>query len=332
MYKQLILGLLATLVLGSCGVDSKHFRLEGRILNMNQGEFYVYNDEGMVAGIDTIKVNGGRFVYEMPCDRPTTLMLVFPNYSEQPIFAQPGKSVDVKGDASHLKELEVEGTDDNELMSKFRAQTASASPPEIKRDAMRFIEDHPQSAVGLFLVRKYFVVTPEPDYKEAARLIKIMTGKQTGNGPLNRLATLIKSYESTATGTKLPTFTYYDSKGRPVSSSELSVGTAVICSWASWSYDSMDQLRAVKQAQRKSGGRLTVVSISVDGSKAECDQQLKRDSITWKNICDGNMFEGKAIRQLGLAEIPDNIIVKNGRIVARGVPTKDLQQTIERHL
>ena len=34
-------------------------------------------------------------------------MLVFPNFSEQPIFAQSGKTVNVKGDATHLKEMSV---------------------------------------------------------------------------------------------------------------------------------------------------------------------------------------------------------------------------------
>ena len=47
-------------------------------------------------------------------------MLVFPNFSEQPIFAKPGETVDIKADTSHLKELEATGTKDNELMNDFR--------------------------------------------------------------------------------------------------------------------------------------------------------------------------------------------------------------------
>ncbi len=332
MYKQLILGLLSLVALASCGVDGKHFKLEGRILNMNQGEFYVYNDEGLVRGIDTIKVNGGRFAYEMPCDHPSTLMLVFPNFSEQPIFAEPGQSVDISGDASHLKELKVEGTDDNELMSKFRQRIASASPPEIRKYVRQFVEDHPKSAVGVYLVRKFLITAVEPDYNEAAALIKLMTQKQPQNGPLNRLATLIGSYQQTAVGSRLPNFTYYDTKGRMVSSSQLSSGLAIIFTWASWSYESMDLLRAVKQAQRKAAGRLKVLSISVDASVADCDQQLKRDSISWGNICDGMLLEGKSVKQLGLMAVPDNLLIKDGRIIARGISAQDLPQTIEQHL
>ena len=59
--------------------------------------------------MDTIKVQGGRFSFEKPCKENYTIMIVFPNFSEQPIFAESGKSVDIKADASHLKEMEVKG-------------------------------------------------------------------------------------------------------------------------------------------------------------------------------------------------------------------------------
>jgi hypothetical protein len=61
-----------------------------------------------------------------------TLMIVFPNFTEQPVFAAPGKSVDIKGDASHLKEMKVKGTKPNELMNQLREQIANASPNEIQ--------------------------------------------------------------------------------------------------------------------------------------------------------------------------------------------------------
>ena len=88
-----ILILFITLVLTSCGVSSGHFKFEGKFLNMNQGEFYVYSPDGGFEGVDTIKVEGGRFTFETECKEDFTIMLVFPNFSEQPIFAKSGKSV-----------------------------------------------------------------------------------------------------------------------------------------------------------------------------------------------------------------------------------------------
>ena len=41
-----VLTAVVTVMLVSCGVDGKHFKLSGRLLNMNQGEFYIYSETG----------------------------------------------------------------------------------------------------------------------------------------------------------------------------------------------------------------------------------------------------------------------------------------------
>ena len=43
----------------SCGVRNGHFKMEGHFLKMNQGEFYLYSPDGIINGIDTLKLNGG---------------------------------------------------------------------------------------------------------------------------------------------------------------------------------------------------------------------------------------------------------------------------------
>lgn len=332
MHKQLLFSLVTMLSLVSCGVDSKHFKMEGRILNMNQGEFYVYDDQGFISGIDTIKIEGGRFVYEMECERPTTVMLVFPNFSEQPIFAESHESVTIKGDASHLKVLSVKGTKTNERMTEFRQQISNASPPEIKKHASQLIEDHPESPIAPYLLKKYFVNTAKPDFREASRLAKIIMEKQPGNLQLARQSQMIENLNKAKVGSPLPTFTAYDLRGRLVSSSDLSNGLAVICAWASWSYESTAQLRSIQRIQKKSKGRLKAVSISVDASRKDCKDVIDRDSIAWPNVCDEKLLESKTLLQLGMTSIPDNILIKNGKIIARGLSTKDLEDTIEKNL
>lgn len=332
MHKNILLLALTLILLCACGVDGSRFRMEGRILNMNQGELYVYSDDGTIRGVDTIRVQGGRFTYETECSRPATLMLVFPNFSEQPVFAQPGEEVDIQGDASHLRELRVEGTDDNELMTRFREQVASASPPEARRYATMLVEDHPESVVGVYLVRKYLVTTPQPDPREALRLLALMRGRQQTNAALSRMELLLKPMAAAAVGQRLPVFTAYDMRGRLVSSSDLMHGLAVICSWASWSYESTMMLRTVKTVQEKAAGRLAVVSFAMDASRHDAQRPLAGDTIRWPNVCDGQLFEGKAVQQLGLRTVPDNIVVKDGRIIARSLSAQQLQQTLEKYL
>ena len=330
MLKRLLLiSLPALFLLASCGEDSKHFKIEGRLLQINQGEFYLYSSDGTISGFDTIKVQGGRFSHEIECDHPTTLTLVFPNFSEQPIFAEPGKTVDIDGDASHLKMLKIKGTDDNELMSDFREQIAASSPPEIKRFAARFIEDHPQSPVSIYLVKKYFIITPRPDYREAARLLKLMKASQPDNFIISNMLRDTKVLAQSAVGTRLPAFKIKDMKGNTITSNSLTRGLVVICTWASWSYPSTDMLRQLHQIQIDKQKPFKVISICVDANKADCDTYLSVNEIKTPNVFTGEMFNTAPLKILGLQNVPDNIVVKDGKIVARSLDINSLREKVE---
>lgn len=143
-------------------------------LHINTGELYVYSPDGVIDGMDTIKIQDGRFALDVPCHDEGTIMIVFPNYSQQPVFAESGGAVEIKADASHLKEMEVKGTDANELMTKFRKSLSNVSPPEETRLAGQFIKDHPESPVSIYLTRRYFVDADKPDYAKAAAFIRLM--------------------------------------------------------------------------------------------------------------------------------------------------------------
>lgn len=332
MRKHLYLFALLPLLLAACGTDGKHFKFEGRFLHLNQGEFYLYSEDGTVCGIDTIKVEGGRFAYEMECDNPTTLIMVFPNFSRQPIFAEPGKTVSIKGDASHLKEMEVTGTEDNELMTAFRKQVAESSPPEKKKLAIKFAEDHATSRVSGYLVNEYLVATPQPDFQKALKMTQLLLAKQQRNGQLARMEQALKPVTQCGVGTRLPAFTARDTEGNSVSSSSLTKALAVVTVYASWNSESMNQLRKLKELRRKNGSRLQVLTLSVDASKKDFANSLRIDTITWPVVCDGKMFEGDLLRKLGLFAVPNNLLVKDGRVVARGLSTDDLVQRINKML
>ena len=335
-FKVVRAGLVAAtlaLLLAACGVDGKRFRVEGRFLNLNRGEFYVYSTNGLIDGIDTVKLEGGRFTYDIPCEREGTLVMVFPNFSEQPIFAQPGKSVDIEGDASHLKELTVKGTKDNKLMNQFREAIVNASPPQVAKIAAMFAADNPISLVSVYLVRRYFITTPTPNYKEAERLVKLLLAQQPKNGELNRMQTLISTLAKTSVGAPLPAFQARSTKGEKVSQQPYSKAVvAVFNVWSTTNMQSMEIQRMLKQKVRDSKGKLQVVSLCVDPILRECNDVLQRDSISWPNICDGAMFEGDVAKKLGIYTVPFNILLKNGKIIARDLDNNQLKEQLDKLL
>ncbi|MBF1402214.1 MAG: DUF4369 domain-containing protein [Prevotella histicola] len=322
--KRIVLFLLLVLMLISCGTRSGHFKMEGRFLHMNQGELYVYSPDGGIDGLDTIKIEAGRFAYEIPCSKPATLVIIFPNYSVQPIFAESGGSVEVKADASHLKEMEVKGTDDNELMTKFRKQIANSSPPDELKYAIQFIKDHPESTVSVYLLNRYLIQTETPDYKQAANLLKILLKEQPGNVTLGRLQRQISGLGTLKVGDKLPNFTAKDVNGKLINNATLANQTIIISTWAAWSYESLDFQRALNDAVK--AGKIAALGISVDANPKEVRQALKNDDITFPNVCDGKMLSTPLLKTFGLTTVPDNIVVRNGKIIERGITANTVRQ------
>lgn len=322
--KRIVLFLLLVLILISCGTRSGHFKMEGRFLHMNQGELYVYSPDGGIDGLDTIKIEAGRFAYEIPCSKPATLVIIFPNYSVQPIFAESGGSVEVKADASHLKEMEVKGTDDNELMTKFRKQIANSSPPDELKYAIQFIKDHPESTVSVYLLNRYLIQTETPDYKQAANLLKILLKEQPGNVTLGRLQRQISGLGTLRVGDKLPNFTAKDVNGKLINNTTLANQTIIISTWAAWSYESLDFQRALNDAVK--AGKIAALGISVDANPKEVRQALKNDDITFPNVCDGKMLSTPLLKTFGLTTVPDNIVVRNGKIIERGITANTVRQ------
>lgn len=368
--------LVAALVCTSCGTDSRHFRIDGRLLHLNQGEFYVYSPDGTINGLDTIKVQAGRFSYEVACDRPMTLMIVFPNFTEQPVFAQPGKSVDLKGDASHLKEMTVKGTKDNELMNKFREMIHNAAPPEMKKCAQLFVQDHPESRVGAYLVDRYFIHDANPDTKTAVRLVDLMIEKQPENGYLKRQKRQLTASFVATKGADIPNVLGTTVDGRTIGRVQLTKApVTVVCALATWKYESMSQFRRLAAYAASQQGRVAVVGVSIDASSSLVRSQLasqigisdsasglafgsssgsssglasglssgpssgsasaaaqgsssSRSSSTCYVVCDGKMVESPFFTRLGLTSVPDNIVIKNGRIAAAHLTDNQLTEFI----
>lgn len=328
--EKLFLLLASLFILTACGVDSNRFRLEGRFRNMNQGEFLVYSTDGGIDGVDTVQVRNGRFSYETTLRMPSTFIIVFPNYSELPVFAQPGKSISIKGDVSHLKEIAVGGTDANDDMTKLRMQLNKLMPPEVPGAVEEFIKDNPESQICPYLLQHYFLQIPEPDYKKAYELVGIMLKKKPEDGMLMRWQKELKALRNDVRNGKLPAFSGTDVKGRSVSQNDLKSKVNVLSVWVSWNFMSIDTQRRLQALKKTYGDKLSIVSICLDGDINDCKKRLNRDSIQWKTICDGRMWQTPVLAKLGVGSLPANwIIDQKGVIVDHNLSPQQMEEKIK---
>ena len=321
--------LLSLLV--SCGVADDRFRVEGRFKNINQGEFYIINYEKGTK--DTLNVRDGRFAYDIGLRDTATLVLVFPNYSELPIFASPGTVVTIDGDVSHLKETDVKGTADNKMMTEFRMATNELMPPEVKEKALLFITDHPESVASVYLLRRYFIMGLEPDYPKAYKLCTTLLYHQPSNLTLVQLHQQLERLKNLHGKGQMPKFSATDTKGRNVGNDMLTGRVNIIMAWASWNFESQNAIRQMNLVQKDHPADIKIVSVCLDASPVEGRIMLEHDSIAWPNICDGLMWDSPVLSQLGLTFVPDNIVAdKHGNIVGRSLRTTELRTKVEEML
>lgn len=323
----LILFLSYFLIL-SCSTPDDIFLLKGKFKNFNQGELYIYSQTGK-GRIDTVRLAEGKFSYDLFLDDTLVLSVVFPNYSEIPVIAMPGTSVNMEGDASHLKEVSVKGTSENNELTAFRLQISTQTPPEAKKSAAAFIKEHPSSPACLYLLNKYFLLMADANYEEAAQLLELVTKANPGKRRLNDILSQIRGLSAAKAGKRLPRFTAVTTNGARVTQSDLQGTMNVISVWATWNYESQSQQRELKKLKKEYGSRLQLLSLCLDGNPEECKKQLKHDSISWYTVCDGRMWSGELARDLGISRVPDNILIDSqGKIVGRSLSLDELKKKL----
>ena len=315
-------------IFSSCGSDRQTFLLEGTFKGFNQGELYIYGVNG-TRKLDTISVVKGAFRYEVSLEEPVTFALVFPNFSELPVFGEPRTEVEIEGDASHLKETKISGTELNEAMTSFRLKTSQMTPPEATQAAEAFIKENPASPISLYLLNKYFTQTPTPDYKKAIALVTELCKAQPDEPSLKGLAEKMKGLESLRDGATLPSFTAKDINGKTVKSSDLNAPVNVIYTWAKWNYESVNMQRQLTYLQKQNKDKIKLLGICVDVDLKGCRQTTEKDSVKWSTINDRKLWESPLVQKLGLSYVPDNIITNSkGKIITHTLKAFDLQDKL----
>ena len=281
--------------------------------------------------------------------------------------------------------MTVKGTKDNELMNKFREMIRNAAPPEMKKYAQLFVQDHPESRVGAYLVDRYFIHDANPDTKTAVRLVDLMIEKQPENGYLKRQKRQLTASFVATKGADIPNVLGTTVDGKTIGRVQLTKApVTVVCALATWKYESMSQFRRLAAYAASQQGRVAVVGVSIDASPSLVRSQLasqlgisdsasgsafgpssgsssgpssgsssgsasglasgsssasasvaaqgsssSRSSSTCYVVCDGKMVESPFFTRLGLTGVPDNIVIKNGRIAAAHLTDNQLTEFIK---
>ncbi len=324
---------LLLLLLTACGVPKNKVHIEGTFGGIRQSDILVYEEDEAFAGMDTIKVRDGKFSYERTLDKTVVLTLLFPNFAEMYLIAEPGKAIEIKGNAGKLLETVIEGTEENELLTEFRRtnlQTADAALPMAAAD---FIHSHPGSLAATVLFRQYFVKAANPDAKTTLTLLDALRKAQPDNATLARIEERLRPLLETNVGNVLPDFSVALLDGDSISRAELLGKPSLVCFTAAWHPDFNRIAGQMKRLRDTYGERLNILNVSLDENKKTLLRRMEEDSLESITVCDEQGFHTMLALRCGIRYVPGNLLMdENGKILRRDIPVRALPDEIAKLL
>lgn len=344
--------LISLLTLLGCGGTAGQFRLCGDFDHLEQGEFFIYSPDGGLDNLDTLRLREGKFDYSVPLTGNATYYILYPNFSELAVFGESGKVVKVKGDARSLNEVEVKGTEENELYTKFRKESQGLSTQKLDTLARDYILRYPTMQMSKFLLNKYFVLPEKSNRQMMWEVYDSLCRANPSDVTLSNLSNDIRHKNVLEVGSRIPAFNLTSrrvelklykkdkktkkdkTETRVIESIELSDTASsykdkplLMVFWASWRSGSASGLFRARKLMKEKKDSLQLISYSLDVEDSELKAVERRDSIDYPSCCDFLSWNSPLVQQWGIKELPFFVLVdKERKIVAAGTNwTEDIE-------
>lgn len=301
--KRFILYYFIAFTLLSCGNPQGQFRLTGEFEHLQQGEFYLYCPEQGQISFDTIKLTNGKFEYQRELQEEVTFYLLYPNFTEQVIFAKGGTNIKIKGDAQKLTETEVLGTKDNELLTEFRLKHLKKTLEEQIADATKFIQENPKSQVSKYLFKKYFLDGICTDTTKIIQTYDIISQAQPESPDIIKWKNLVETKSKGININEFKKLNFITAEKDTVTTETFKGKPLLITIWASWLNNSYHNFQT-KRLWTKYQDSVQVLSISLDLSMSDLNEGIKRSDILWPVYCNFEGWNNPIIEYLAINEIP----------------------------
>ena len=293
--------LIAVLALSSC-LGGGEVHIKGKFVNLKQAELYIYSPDGGLDHLDTIRVENGKFKWRTLLNGDATFYIVFPNMTEQVVFASGGDRIKLKGDGGQIKSVEVSGNDDNKLLTKFRLEHNGDKRDSLLAAMRRFVKQHPDSRAATHLQREINQLDLSNSIlKVGDRLPQIAL-------PPDSLTT---DYTTDSLATTKPVLMVF---------------------WATWKSGSNLNYRIRRMLRTYGRNAIQPVCISLDTDPSLYRMFNRQDSVDWTTRCYRRSWETPLVQQLAVRTLPYIILAdQNHRIWALGNNwEQDIQPMLEK--
>lgn len=335
--KNSLFFIFSLLIFISCNSHPDQVRITGDFANLEQAQFYIYSPTGAIDRLDTIKIEGGEFEYTAKIDGDHIFRLLYPNFSELTIFAKPGDEIEIEGDAQNLSDVNVDGSDDNEIYTEFREDITDLTPVRTLDIAHMYILKYSKQAVSKYLFQTYFLQADNLEKDIITNIYDSLCRANPDDLELSKLSRRVKAYGLLRDGQPLPDFkletrtsAFSGEEGCTITRKEFKGEFLLITFWASWKSGSQSALyrtRRFRREMKEKGVDVNAISYSLDANPKELKRIEQADSIDYHSYCDFQTINSPLFQKWGISDLPFFILVgPDQKVIAAGT---DWQRDIE---
>lgn len=334
--KNIYLAYFLLIVLSACSAKKTDtVSLNGEIKGLGNDTLYIYGTDKLYNRIDTLIVRDDKFSATLPIDSLVSAWLQFSDGTEYPLYLNKGDKIQIKGSATELSSPEITGNMPNEELTAFRKELKGLGEPSgkvLEEKAEAFINNHHSSLVSIYLLDKYFVQKPQPDFTLIKKLTERMTGELKDRPYMDKLLDRIQEEEKVSIGKTAPYFHLPDTKGKNVSRADFKDKYLLVHFWASWDQPSREANAALRQIYKKEKKNkiFALLGISLDLDKERWKEAVKKDTLGWKQTCDFSGWETETVKQFAIQALPANILLSpSGKIEGKNLSKEEIEKKIK---
>ena len=341
--------LLGALALGLFACTSKPevktFKVNVNLANADGKTVYLQKD-GQT--LDSAVIANWDAMFNTPvCDDNEMYSIMLKGWRRAFPFFTDNVDVTLEGDAQNPNAILVKGSASqdrlnafnesyNELEAKLEADsTMSQEDAEeiLKMHCFDFVWDNPTDPVAHYVMYRYKWAFGPCELRTMLDNIHAADSTLT-NKNLTLAEEYVEKQERVQAGQPIIDFTQNDAEGNPVTLSQLAEGKLLLVDfWASWCPDCRKANPDVVAAYQKYHDQgFDVLGVSFDTNKEAWLAAIEKDGLTWTQVSDLQGWNNAAGALYAISFIPQNALIKDGKIVARNLEGAELMEEVERQL
>ena len=256
---------------------------------------------------------------------PVQVMISTKRYADYKFLWVENAAITFKAEKGKFREAVITGSATQVLEDRLNADIKRTGNE--KEQSFAFIQNHPNSIISANLLSIYASTWGKDTATVLYRTLS-PANKNTLYG--KSILQFIMLNKNVKVGDQYVDFTEPDTAGKNVSLSDFKGKITLLEFWGSW----CGPCRAgnpglVKVYNEFSNRGFDILGVAADNDKKFWMEAIRKDSLSWKNVCDLKGDKNKAALIYGVSYYPTNFLIdKKGKIIAKDITGEDLRKKL----